>query len=520
VRHVRRAAVLAGFVLGAASVTAVRADLVDAARRDDRHAALAELERGADVNLRSADGTTALHWAAYNDDVELVARLLKAGADPNVANDYGSTPLGEAAVAANTAVIKTLLDAGADANAVGKDGETPLMVVARSSNVEAARLLIEQGADVNAKEAWREQTALIWAAAQKQPAMIKLLLEHGADPNARSKPNDWDSQVSGEKRRQYRPFGGLTALMYAAREGCADCARALVEGAADIDLPGSRGITPLIMALENLNFDTAAYLLDAGAAIDVWDWWGRTPLYMAVDLNTLPRGGRPDRLSTDATPAITLVERILERGANPNSQLKLLPPYRERGADRGCDALLVTGATPLLRAAKTFDTASMKLLIAHGARLDLPNASGVTPVMAAAGYGSLECDIRGYGPGIPNYLTSDVEQKSIAALQVLVDAGADVNAVTTGGARGKGPGQTALFGAAFWGWNDVVAFLVEHGAKIDATDAAGRTTVDAATGRAGGHERGASIQVFKDTAELLDKLCAEQTGCELPKNAS
>ena len=101
--------------------------------------------------------------------------------------------------------------------------------------------------------------------------------------------------------------------MYAAREGCADCARALVEGGADIDLAGSRNITPLIMALENMNFDTAAYLLEAGAAVDVWDWWGRTPLYMAVDLNTVPHGGRPDRLSTDATPAIVLVERILER---------------------------------------------------------------------------------------------------------------------------------------------------------------------------------------------------------------
>ena len=162
--------------------------------------------------------------------------------------------------------------------------------------------------------------------------------------------------------------------MYAAREGCAECARALVEGGADPDLPGYRGITPLIMAIDNLNFDTAAYLLDAGASLDVWDWWGRTPLYMAVDMNTLPHGGRPDRASTDATTGLQLIERMLAKGASPNLQLKLLPPYRERGADRGCDALLVTGSTPLLRAAKTFDVPAMKLLIAHGARLDLPNS--------------------------------------------------------------------------------------------------------------------------------------------------
>ena len=334
---------------------------------------------------------------------DLVARLIKAGADVNAMNDYGSTPLGEAAVTGDAAVIKRLLDAGANAGAPGKDGETPLMVVARGGNVEAARLLLDHGADVNAQEAWRGQTALIWAAAQKQPEMVRLLLKRGANANARSTVPEWDRQVSAERRRQYRPFGGLTALMYAAREGCVECARALVEGGADPDLPGYRGITPLIMAIDNLNFDTAAYLLDAGASLDVWDWWGRTPLYMAVDMNTLPHGGRPDRASTDETTGLQLIERMLAKGASPNSQLKLLPPYRERGADRGCDALLVTGSTPLLRAAKTFDVPAMKLLIAHGARLDLPNSSGVTPFMAAAGYGSLECDIRGYGPGIPHY---------------------------------------------------------------------------------------------------------------------
>jgi ankyrin repeat protein len=178
--------------------------------------------------------------------------------------------------------------------------------------------------------------------------------------------------------------------------------------------------------------------------------------------------------------------------------------------------MLNTGASPLLRAAKTFDAAAMRLLVAHGARIDLPNASGITPLMAAAGYGSVECDIRGYGPGIPHYLTKDVEEKSIAALQVLLDGGANLNARTTGAARGgRGPGQTALFGAAFWGWNDVVKFLVANGAKIDVADAEGRTPVDAALGRAGGHERGSSVQVFEDTAELLRDLCTAEAGCNL-----
>ncbi|HEY8521647.1 MAG TPA: ankyrin repeat domain-containing protein [Gammaproteobacteria bacterium] len=504
--------------LGAlAGVRAAASELVAAAERHDAAAVLAALERGADPSERSPDGTTALHWAAYHEDEDLVARLIAAGADVEAVNHFGSTPLAEAASTGNANIVRMLVDAGADVNARGKDGQTPLMVVARTNGVEAARILIEAGADVNARETWRDQTAVIWAAARGQAEMVKLLVEHGADPNARSRPTDWQRQVSQERRRLFRPFGGLTALMYAAREGCVECARALVEGGADPDLSGYRNMTPLTMAIDNFHFDVAAYLIDAGASLDIWDWWGRTPLYMAVDMNTLSPAGRPDLRSTDETTALDLVEKILAKGANPNVQLKLFPPFRE-SSDRGCDTMLTTGTTPLLRAAKTFDVASMRLLLAHGARLDLPNQDGVTPLMAAAGYGSVECDIRGYGPGIPHYLTPDVQQASIEALKVLIEAGADVNAATTGGGRrGRGPGQTALFGAAFWGWNDVVRFLVDNGARIDAVDAEGRTAVDAALGRAGGHERGSSILVFEETAELLKTLCRERPDCDIGK---
>lgn len=516
----QRAALFALGLLAAASAgSAIASPLVDAAAANERAAVLAELENGADPTARSRDGTTALHWAVYYDDVELVDKLIAAGADVEAVNDYGATPLSEAAQTGNAGIIERLLEAGADVDRPGADGQTALMIVARTGNVEAARVLIEHGADVNARETWRDQTAVIWAAAQKQPEMIRLLLEHGADPNARSAVNDWDRQVSAERRRMYRVFGGMTALMYAAREGCVECARALIEGGADPDLAGPRNEPPLVVAINNFNFDVAAYLIEAGADPNRWDWWGRSPLYAAVDMNTIPKGGRPDRRSVDKTTSLELIEMLLEAGANPNLQLKLTPPYRHRGDDRGCDALLTTGTTPLLRAAKTFDVDAMRLLIAHGANLELPNDDGVTPLMAAAGYGSLECDIRGYGPGIPHYQTEDVEEKAIAAIDVLLEAGANIDAVTTGGGRGKGPGQTALFGAAFWGWDDVVAHLVERGARIDAVDAEGRTAIDAALGRAGGHDRGSTTLEFPATAELLRELCAAQPDCRLPQDA-
>ncbi len=182
----------------------------------------------------------------------------------NARNDYNSTPLSEAAVVGNAAVIRKLLKAGADVEAANADGQTALMIVARSSNVEAAKLLIKAGANVNAREHWRGQTALMWAAAQSQPGMVHLLVKHGASVNERSSLTNVERQVTAEPRMQQRPPGGLTPLLYAARSGCLECAKALVRGGADINLPDPEGITPLIMAGLNFSFDVAALPRERG----------------------------------------------------------------------------------------------------------------------------------------------------------------------------------------------------------------------------------------------------------------
>jgi ankyrin repeat protein len=309
--------------------------------------------------------------------------------------------------------------------------------------------------------------------------------------------NNWERQVTGEPRAVHRPAGGLTSLLYAAREGCLDCVKALVESGADVNLADPEGITPLIIAVTNMHFDAGAYLLSKGANPNKWDWWGRTPLYEAVDVNTLPHGGRPDRPSLDETTSLKMIELLLAAGANPNAQLRLLPPFRSVGADRGVDSMLTIGTTPLLRAAKAFDAPVIALLLKAGALPNLPNVQGITPTMAAAGMGSVDADTRGW------FTTPDVQERSIAALKLLLEAGGDVNAA--GGRRT----QTPLHGAAFWGWNNVVQFLVDHGAKLDVKDAQGKTVVDAAMGRAGGNSRGGQrIDVHPDTAALLQKLGA------------
>jgi ankyrin repeat protein len=452
---------------------------------------------GSSASATANDGTTPLHIAIYRDDVALAKKLIAQGADVRATNAYGSTPMSEAAVVGNIEVIKALLEAGADVESPGADGQTALMVVARSSNVAAARILIKHGAKVNARERWREQTALMWAAAESQSGMMKELIRSGADLDARSQVNEWSREVSAEPRIQWRPAGGFTALLYAARQGCLECVRHLVEAGADVNLGDPRGVTPLIMATTNFNFDVAASLLRSGADPNKWDYWGRTALYAAVDLNTLPRGGWPDRPSVDETTPLQLAQLLLAAGANPNLQLKLVPPYRMVKDDRLLDEVLGAGATPLIRAAKAMDMPMMQLLLTHGALADLPTLRGITPLMAAAGLGSTPIDTRGY------YDTDDVQQRCIESIRLLLEMGADINHKAV-------DGQTAIHGAARWGWTEVVPFLAAHKADVYARDVRGLTPLDMALGKGPKGARSDST-ASPETAAVLEKLMRERT---------
>jgi ankyrin repeat protein len=492
-----RVMLAAMLALGSAATGAQAAEsLLAAAEAGDAVGALALIDAKADVNAHQDDGTTALHWAAYHDDLPLLRRLLKAGAKANVANDYGSTPLAEAAERADPEALRLLLDAGANVESPNADGQTALMTVARTDIVEAAKVLVAHGANVNASEKWRGQTALMWASAQSRPAMVQFLIAHGADVNARETVRDWPRRVTAEPRPQNRPLGGLTPLLFAAREGCAPCAAALLKGHADIELTDPEGITPLVMSILNAQFDTAAVLIKAGANVNTWDIWGRAPLYSAVDFNTTPRGGRPDRPSADKTTALEVIDMLLKGGANPDMQLKLFPPYRSLGQDRGGDGMLTVGTTPLIRAAKAGDGASIQLLLAHGAKPDLPNSLGITPLMAAAGIGSTTIDIRARFRN---------EQKCVTSAKLLLAAGVAVDAA-------NGNGQTALFGAAQSGWNSFVQLLADHGASVTVKDRFGSTPLDFAQGKVGNSGRpgvGGGGEAHKDTAALLTKLAAK-----------
>jgi len=249
-------------------------------------------------------------------------------------------------------------------------------------------------------------------------------------------------------------------------------------------------MTPMIMALDNGHPAVAQYLLDHGANPNTWDWWGRTPLYVAVTM----RGGVDSRPGPRPPESLAFIKALLDAGVNPNPQLAFKEPSRGGRDNRFRDDLLTTGATPLLRAAQTFDNDVVRTLLEHRALVDLPNASGVTPFMAAAGIGTRTVSgVLGAGP------LENAAALSLETMEILRKAGADVNAritdITSLTARiartntltGR-QGQTALFLAAELGRADVVAYLVDHGAKVDLKDEMGRTPLDVAS---------------KDTAALL-----------------
>jgi len=459
----------AAFVTTLALAASVQAQttLADRIQSGDRKAALAMIAAGADVNQAQPDGTTPLHWAAYRVDRELVLTLLKKGAKADAVNKYGASPLAEAVRVANVELVGMILEAGADANVANEDGQTALMLAARTGNVDVAKLLVQHGADVNKREHFKDQSAVMWAAGESHSEMVAFLVSKGADLSARARATDWPTQITNEPRVQYRPVGGLTPLLYAARAGCLGCVKAIVDGGADKDRPNPDGMTPMMMALDNGYPAVAQYLLDHGASALTWDWWGRTPLYIAVTM----RGGRDSRPGPRPPESLAFINALLDAGVNVNAQLAFKEPSRGGRDNRFGDDLLTTGATPLLRAAQTFDNDVVRALIAHGALVDLPNASGVTPFMAAAGIGT-RTGGGVLGPGVPD----NVIALSLGTMEVLRAAGADVNAritdITSLTARiartntmtGR-EGQTALDFARETKRTEVVKYLIEHGAR-------------------------------------------------------
>lgn len=497
------------FSISVSLASAADERVVQAARSGDAEAVRVLIQQRADVNAPEIDGTTALHWAARSGNAELVGALLRAGGKASASNRYGMTPLLLASANGDAAIVDALLKAGARADAAGPEGETPMMLAARSGSVAVVNLLLEASAAVDAKEQWQGQTALMWAAADNHAGVVKALAARGADVNRRSNvlepPKreilDFRTDKSGLALQTLLttfPRGGLTPLLFAARHGSLEAARALIEAGADLNLSDPDGINPMVLAIRNGHYDVAALLVEKGANVNAGDRGNRTPLYMAVDMHSLDWiQNRPAPKAEGVLDSLDLVKLLLDRGANPNVQLSAAPPAWKGdaiAAQNTFGAVVGPGTTPFIRAAKNADVAMMRLLLAGGADPNLPTRNNTTALMALVGGLG-----RKYGADLK--VSPAEERNALEAAKLVLDLGADVNAASE-------TGQTPLHAAAAIGANGVVRFLVERGARLDAKTRQGRTPLDEAL-RGVANIDGAPGEGHEDTTALLRELMAK-----------
>ena len=408
------------------AVRAAEAPLADAAESASAAAVGRLLDARAQVNSPQADGMTALHWAAYHDDFEMAKRLLAAGADARATNRYGATPLSLASTNGSAALVELLLDAGADPKTALAGGETVLMTASRTGRLGPVKTLIARGADVDARE-HHGQTALMWAAAEGHVEVVAALLEAGAD---------FRTPLAS----------GFTPLFFAVREGRSAVVFRLLEAGCQVnDLMqperGGKAYSPLLLAVENGHFELAAALLDAGADPNSQPA-GYTALHAITWVRKPIRGdGDPAPLGSGEMDSLDLVRELAKHGAEVDARLNKGTSGRGR--------FTTTGSTPFLMAARCGDVPLMRLLLELKADPKLTNADLSTPLLAAAGVGAL-------GDGDEAAATED---EAIEAVELLLELGADINAVDDNG-------ETAMHGAAYQSLPKLVELLADRGADV------------------------------------------------------
>ena len=550
-------ALTAVIVLSGGVDAQINARVADAAMNRNAAGVRALLKDGADVNGAQGDGMTALHWAASNGDVETARMLIAAGGNVRATTRInGYTPLFFASREGHAAIVAALIDAGASVKAVSTTGSTPLMLAAASGNAEAITRLLDAGAEIDARETARGQTALMFAAAFNRVAAIKTLTSRGASVKATSKVVDlYDltreespapggggtaaggrgaqapaANAAAPRRPQVPGFdrgynyteligyqGGMTPLLFTAREGHVDAALELLAAGADVNQPRDGDLTtPLLMAAINGHFDLAKLLLDRGADPRLAGENGATPLYAVLNCVYAQKSNypQPRAFTQQKLTYLEIMSALLDKGADPNARLKKKVWYSGYNSDlSGVDE---SGATPFWRAAYASDVDAMRLLHSRGADPFVPtvkpagrpqfgdstrevkDVSGlppvpvggpsVTPLMAATGVGYAEgfaanshiIHAAGWMPAV-KYLVEEI--------------GIDVNARDH-------DGNTALHNAAARGDVEMILYLISKGADVKAVNREGQTTADMANGPV------QRTQPYPEAVELLVKLGA------------
>jgi ankyrin repeat protein len=561
-----------------ADVSAAKGDgmtaLHFAAERGD--AAMTEMLVYAGANVAAVTRIghyTPLHVASRAGNPAVVQALLKAGANVSArTTTSGVTPLHLAAASGSAAVVELLLDHGADADAGESEwGQTPLMFAAAENRVDAIRLLLERGADATIKTRTIDiahQSQLDRAAGNVQKKVLEAAVVKGQQPTPRQVqaaieasrelyasgkiPPPEEKPAAGRGGRggaddanaanSFNPEeinppvsnkGGMTALLHAARQGHLEAARALLDGGAPIDQPGSGDATsPLLMAVINGEFDLAMFFIERGANVNLAAAGnGATPLWAAVNTQWQPRTRypQPQEMEQQKATYLDVMKALLDRGADPDARLKTHPWYLVYSGcgNRNCGLADTAGSTAFWRAAYATDLDAMKLLVARGADPNIPTIAPNVPVrrggggppagaggpiaptaeanqakfnampVPAGGPGALAIHAAAgveYGEGFAGNAHRHAPDAWMAVMKYLVEElHADVNARDN-------DGYTPLHHAAARGDNEMINYLLSKGADVTAVARSGQTTADMANGPV------QRISPFPATVALLEKL--------------
>jgi ankyrin len=262
-----------------------------------------------------------------------------------------------------------------------------------------------------------------------------------------------ESLVDGRDLNLLTASGGLTPLMFAAREGDMDSAKVLVSAGANLNAAAADLSTALGLSIQNGFYDVASFLIDKGADVNQSDVLDCSPLFLAVHARNMDTSvGIPWIVTADALP---LIKQLLDKGADVNHRVKFTPPFRKNNASSGSPWLDYGGATSFLRAAAAGDLPGMKLLLQYGADPNIVTSHGLTPLGAAAGIG--------YAGGMSKEWS---RQQRYESVKFLLDLGMSVDAADS-------VGRQPLHGAAALGYADIVQLLVDHGGRLDAKDKGG-----------------------------------------------
>ena len=502
---------------------------------------------GADLEAVTRIGNlTPLQMASRAGMASSVVTLLKAGANPHAVTTLGgATALHFAAASGSAVAVSLLLDSGADVNALDSArGQSPLMYAAAFNRVAAIHALVDGGADhglTSRVESMPERQQADRGAGQRRNRVLEAFrAERGPDQTGGPTPSQVKTAVQAALEGQLVPGGeleeeevvdleearpqpltyaelvggrgGLTALLYAAREGHGESASALLDAGADIDRVSLGDHTsPILIAMINGHFDLAMALFERGADPSLASDAGSTPLYAALNAQWAPKARYPQQQAYQQQQLtyLDVIEALLEGGVDPNTRLTKHLWYMSYTFDLlGVDT---KGATPFWRAAYALDVEAMKLLVAHGADprmatqtvpqrrrrgADRPDLSGLSPVPVGgpAAYPVHAATGVGYGEGFAGNSHRHVPNGWMPALRYLVEVhGADVNARDHNG-------YSPVHHAAARGDVDMIRYLVEHGADVTDVSRRGQTTADMANGPV------QRVQPFPEALELLESL--------------